>query len=90
MLVDMLIEKKEGTLQGKITIEAMVKRVDWQTLVGFSWVKSCLLIWTPCHTIVFLMAAEYRVLASAFLSILLGLLVASTKKASQNKLQTAA
>jgi hypothetical protein len=85
MLVDMVIEKYEGRLKGKITIEAMVKRVDWQSLVSFSWIKCCLLIWTPCHTIVFLLPAEYRVLVSAFLSILLGLLVASTKKADMRK-----
>ncbi len=89
MLVDMVVEKREGSLEGNITVAAMVKRVDWQSLVSFSWIKSCLLIWTPCHTIVFLLPVEYRVLVSAFLSILLGLLVASTKKAEQKKLVAA-
>ncbi|MGB4658837.1 MAG: hypothetical protein WBI07_06650 [Mobilitalea sp.] len=86
MLVDMLIESRSGKLIGGITVEAMVNRIDWQTMVGFSWIKSCLLIWTPCHTIVFLLPVEYRVLASAFLSILLGILVAVTKKKAQKKL----
>ncbi|HHT58008.1 MAG: hypothetical protein GX892_00205 [Thermoanaerobacteraceae bacterium] len=80
MLIDMIYEKRRNELLGGITIEAMVKRVDWQTLVGFSWVKSCLFIWIPLHTIVFLLPVEYRVLVSAFLSILLGILVALTKK----------
>ena len=44
MLIDMIYEKRRNELLGGITIEAMVKRVDWQTLVGFSWVKSCLFI----------------------------------------------
>ncbi len=86
MLVDMIIEKHVDKNGGKITVEAMVKRVDWQTLVRFSWIKNCLLIWIPCHTIVFLLPDEYRVLASAFLSILLGTLVAFAKKSAQKKL----
>jgi hypothetical protein len=85
MLVDMTIEKRRGKLVEKITVEAMIQRIDWKIMVGFSWIKSCLLIWIPCHTIVFLLPVEYRVLASAFLSILLGILVAVTKKKAQRK-----
>lgn len=86
MLVDMIYEKRRHELIGKITIDAMINRVDWQTLVKFSWIKSCLLIWVPLHTIVFLLPMEYRVLASAFLSILLGILVALTKKSTRTLL----
>ena len=85
MLVDMLYEKHNQKLTGKITVEAMVRRVDWQTMVSFSWIKSCLLIWIPVHTIVFLLPPEYRVLVSAFLSILLGILIAVTKKSTQKR-----
>lgn len=84
ILVDMIIEKHSSKYSEKITIAAMVERVDWKSMVGFSWIKTCLLIWIPCHTIVFLLPNEYRVLVSAFLSILLGILVAFTKK-SANK-----
>jgi hypothetical protein len=83
MLIDMIYEKRRHEFIGKITIDAMIKRVDWQTLVKFSWIKSCLFIWIPLHTIVFLLPMEYRVLASAFLSILLGILVALTKKGAR-------
>jgi hypothetical protein len=83
MLVDMLIEKRRGKIN-KITLKEMVSRVDWYGLVSFSWLKCCILIWMPLHTIVFLLPAEYRVLASAFLSILLGSLVASSKKSVMN------
>jgi hypothetical protein len=85
MLVDMLDEKHAHTLTEKITVEAMVKRIDWQMMVGFSWIKSCLLIWIPLHTIVFLLPMEYRVLVSAFLSILLGILIAVTKKSTPKR-----
>ncbi|MBF4692857.1 hypothetical protein [Fusibacter ferrireducens] len=62
------------------TLKEMVDTTDWYTLVSFSWLKTCLFVWVPCHTIVFLMPSEYRVLASAFLSILLGLIIAYSKK----------
>ncbi len=81
LLVDMLIEKKRGKLN-KITLREMVNRIDWYGLVSFSWLKCCILVWMPLHTIVFLLPGEYRVLVSAFLSILLGILVAITKKSA--------
>ena len=67
-----------------VTIQAIVDKIDWYTLVSFSWLKTCIFIWIPLHTIVFLMPPEYRVLASAFLSILLGVLIAITKKKKLN------
>lgn len=85
LLVDMVYEKRKGTLEGNITVTAMVQRIDWHTLVTFSWLKTCLLIWVPLHTIVFLLPMEYRVLVSAFLSILLGILIALSKKSAVKK-----
>lgn len=64
----------------KVTVRELVDNTDWYTLVSFSWLKTCIFIWIPCHTIVFLLPSEYRVLASAFLSILLGLIIAYSKK----------
>ncbi|MBV7276090.1 hypothetical protein I6U48_24680 [Clostridium sp. PL3] len=79
LFIDLRYEKK-----GKnITIKDFVDRVDWYTMVSFSWLKTCTLVWIPCHTAVFLLPPQYRVLASAFLSILLGILVAISKKGSQ-------
>lgn len=73
--IDIKFEEKVN-----VTIKAIVDKIDWYTLVSFSWLKTCIFIWIPLHTIVFLMPPEYRVLASAFLSILLGVLIAITKK----------
>ena len=78
LFIDLKYEKKGGS----ITIKDLVDRVDWYTLVSFSWLKTCTCIWIPCHTVVFLLPMQYRVLASAFLSILLGILVAVSKKGS--------
>lgn len=79
IIIDMKLEKT------KITVEALVNKVDWHSMVGFSWLKTCPLVWIPCHSLVFLLPGSYRVLASAFLSILLGILVAMSKKSSVNQ-----
>jgi hypothetical protein len=76
LYIDEIIESKTG----KVTVKALVDKVDWYTMVSFSWLKTCTLIWIPCHTIVFLLPPQYRVLSSAFLSILLGIIVALSKK----------
>lgn len=78
LFIDLKYEKKGG----KVTVKDLVDRVDWYTIVSFSWLKTCTCIWIPCHTIVFLLPVQYRVLVSAFLSILLGILVAVSKKCS--------
>lgn len=79
LFIDLRYEKKGE----KITIKDFVDGIDWYTIVSFSWIKTCTLVWIPCHTAVFLLPPQYRVLASAFLSILLGVLVAISKKGSQ-------
>lgn len=85
LMIDFHIER-DGS---KITLKSFVDKIDWYSMVSFSWIKSCTLIWIPCHTIVFLLPAEYRVLTSAFLSILLGVLVAISKRQRTSGLQSA-
>lgn len=65
---------------GKATLDSLVDKIDWHSLVEFSWAKTCLFFWIPAHTIVFMLPSQYRVLVSAFLSIALGLLLAFAKK----------
>lgn len=77
--MDLFIDAKYEKVN-KINLSFLVDKVDWHSLVEFSWVKTCTLFWIPVHTIVFLLPSEYRVLASAFLSIALGLLLAFAKK----------
>jgi hypothetical protein len=81
---DLYIEQRVDSKTGKVTVKALVDKVDWYTMVSFSWLKTCTLIWIPCHTVVFLMPPQYRVLTSAFLSILLGILIAFSKKGEHN------
>lgn len=58
----------------------LIDRIDWHSMVKFSWIKTCPLFWIPAHTIVFLLPEQYRVITSAFLSIALGVMMAISKK----------
>lgn len=77
---DLFVDLKYENPGQKVNIKQLVDRIDWYSLVSFSWLKTCLLIWTPLHTIVFLLPDGYRVVVSAFLAILLGVLISWTKK----------
>ncbi len=78
-LMEVLFMRKED----RPTLKEVVDAMDWYTLVSFSWLKTCIFIWIPVHTLVFLLPGQYRVLASAFLSILLGVIIAFSKKSKQ-------
>jgi len=75
MLIDAKVEKKGS----HISLSELVDKNDWHSLVEFAWVKTCIFFWIPVHTLVFLIPGQYRVLVSAFLSIVLGLLLAASK-----------
>ncbi|MDF2788387.1 MAG: hypothetical protein K0S80_1485 [Neobacillus sp.] len=77
---DLYLDTKYENGGRMVTISELVDKVDWHSLVEFSWIKTCTFFWIPAHTIVFLLPGEYRVLVSAFLSIALGLLLAFAKK----------
>jgi len=76
---DLYIDTKYEKQGGKVTINELIEKNDWSSLVKFSWLKTCPFFWIPAHTIVFLLPSEFRVLVSAFLSIALGLLLAMAK-----------
>jgi hypothetical protein len=82
LFVEAFYENKKSKSRDAFSLKTMAGKVDWYNLVSFSWLNNCICIWMPCHTLVFLLPMEYRVLASAFLSILLGVLVAVSKKIS--------
>jgi len=77
---DMYIDTKYEKNGGKVTLNELIDKNDWHSLVQFSWIKTCPFFWIPAHTVVFMLPAQYRVLVSAFLSIALGLLLALAKK----------
>lgn len=87
---ELFIDTKYEKNGGKVTLSELVEKNDWHSLVEFSWVKTCPFFWIPAHTIVFMIPTQYRVLASAFLSIALGLLLAIAKKGKAAKTPVAA
>ena len=82
---DMYIDSKCDNKEAKVTMRELIEKNDWNSLVEFSWLKTCPFFWIPAHTIVFLLPSYYRVIVSAFLSIALGLLLAFAKKESHNE-----
>ena len=82
---DMYIDRKCDNKEVKVTMRELIEKNDWNSLVEFSWLKTCPFFWIPAHTIVFLLPSHYRVIVSAFLSIALGLLLAFAKKESHNE-----
>ncbi len=70
--------KYEG--EKNITIGEIANRIDWKGFYSFVILKTIPFFWIPAHTIVFLLPAEYRVIAAAFLSVALGGILAFAKK----------
>jgi len=68
--------------EGKKNIKVLdvTKRIDWNSFVSFVVMKTIPFFWIPAHTITFMLAPEYRVVAAAFLSIALGVILSFAKK----------
>lgn len=63
-----------------VSIKEITERIDWYGFVSFVLLKTIPYFWIPAHTITFLLPAEYRVMAAAFLSIALGAILAFAKR----------
>lgn len=85
---DMYIDIKYEKNGGKVTMNELIDKNDWHSLVEFSWIKTCPFFWIPAHTLVFMLPAQYRVIVSAFLSIALGILLTIAKKGKSVQLKT--
>ncbi|MBC8499334.1 MAG: hypothetical protein H8D39_02270 [Candidatus Atribacteria bacterium] len=79
-ITDTFIDLKYENKKGKVTLSEVIKRIDWDGFVSFVIMKTIPIFWIPAHTITFLLPPEYRVLSAAFLSIVLGALLAFAKK----------
>ncbi len=67
---------KLNSLIKTIQIESILTTIDWKVQWGFVFKKTIPLFWIPAHTITFLLPTEFQVLFAAFLSIMLGLILA--------------
>lgn len=80
---DTAIDLNFGEKRSKVALDLIINEVDFRSLVKVTWLRYCLFFWIPMHTLVFLIPtaySDYRVLASAFLSIVMGIIGAVTKK----------
>lgn len=67
-------------VQSKVSLNDVTNAIDWNSFVSFVVLKTIPFFWIPAHTITFMLPAEYRVLAAAFLSIALGAILAIAKR----------
>ncbi len=72
------------SLSRRPTASEVISAIDWHGFLTFVVAKTIPIFWIPVHTLVFLLPGEYRVLAAAVLSILMGAILsfAKSKKAS--------
>jgi hypothetical protein len=82
-IADTFIDLKYEISNVPITLERVIKTIDWNTFFSFVVFKTIPFFWLPAHTITFMLPAENRVLFAAALSMVLGLLLAVGKKKSQ-------
>lgn len=83
-ITDTYIDRKVDGLSPGTFIGA-IEAVDWVSFIKIAVLKSLPFFWIPAHTLVFLLPPEFRVLASAYLSIVLGAMMAFIKKQAQNR-----
>jgi hypothetical protein len=79
-MADVVIEKYAHT--GQIDFAWGLKSVDWPVYLSVV-IRSIILFWIPAHTLVFLMPLNFRVLAAASLSIVLGIILSVGQRSDQ-------
>lgn len=66
-----------------VTVKTAVEAVNWQSFIQVVVGKMIPFFWLPAHTVTFLLPEEYRILFAAYLSIVLGILLAVAKGANK-------
>jgi len=77
---DTYIDLKFGEGITQPTPSQVINKIDWNGFISFVLFKTIPFFWIPAHTLTFLLPSEYRVLAAAFLSMALGLLLTIGKR----------
>lgn len=78
-VTDSHIVENGGTIAGlfrPIKFSKHLQEINWKVQWNFVFKKTIPIFWIPAHTLVFLLPAEYRILAAALLSIVLGVILA--------------
>ena len=77
-----LSDKKE-----KISLNGVVKGIDWSGFFGFTILKTVPIFWIPAHTVTFLLPTQYQVMMAAALSVALGIILSlNNRKKSKESL----
>lgn len=86
-LTDTYIDLGHGKLSEikRVKLRDVTNKIDWYGFMSFVVFKTIPIFWIPAHTITFLLPGEYRVLMAAFLSLALGIILASSKATSKRK-----
>ncbi|HML38180.1 MAG TPA: hypothetical protein PKA19_12275 [Bacillota bacterium] len=86
-ITDTWIEMGNGNLSEmkRQRFSDVLEAADMNGFVSFVVCRTIPLFWIPAHTITFLLAPEYRVLAAALLSICLGVILGFSKRKGQKK-----
>ncbi|HJZ41255.1 MAG TPA: hypothetical protein VJ203_12880 [Bacteroidales bacterium] len=64
----------------KPTVLIVVAQIDWKEFMRFVVGKTIPFFWIPVQTINFMLPAEYRIIVAAYLSIVLGLILAYARR----------
>jgi len=75
-LADRFIAENRGRFPIRdFSASSLLARVDWDMMWNFILKKTIPLFWIPVHTLTFLLPSEYRILLSAALSVVLGVIL---------------
>ena len=69
----------------KPTLKELIQTIHWDAFITFVVFKSIPLFWIPAHTITFTLPSYYRVVAAAFLSIILGVILVYSNNLQKQK-----
>jgi len=76
--IDMRIEDKDAT------VNRVLNKIDWVDFIRLIVFRMLPLFWLPAHTLTFLLPEDYRILFAAYLSIVLGAMLAIVKRNDSN------
>ena len=71
--IEMRFNHKRPSLKG------LIHTIDWDAFITFVVFKTIPLFWIPAHTITFSLPSYYRVLIAAYLSVILGVILAYSR-----------
>lgn len=64
----------------KPSLKELVEAIEWDAFISFVVFKTIPLFWIPAHTITFMLPPFYRVVVAAYLSIVLGVILAYARR----------